>query len=114
MAYESYIGKHIKEDFEDIAIPILSKGKAEFNSIDDYAIDVTLLDREYEECGETYTVTCNLIIDLEDDVITDIQFDDRVWGGDALGDINPDEVYTSAEQKRIDRTARELLKAITE
>ena len=114
MAYDSYVGKRLKEDFEDIAYPILKKGKAEFNSIEDYEIDVILLERKHEEWGETFTVSCHLIISLEDGDITEIEFDDRAWGGDGLGDYNPDEVYTSAEQKRIDRTARELLKAITE
>lgn len=114
MVYEEYIGKRVKENFEDIAGPILAKGHAEFDCIEDYEIPVIMLHRDIDEGDETFEVYCYLIISLEDGVITDIDYDDRVYGGDALGDINPDEVYTSAEQKRIDKTTKELLRAITE
>ncbi|MBR3584526.1 MAG: hypothetical protein IKO00_00730 [Oscillospiraceae bacterium] len=112
--YDEYVGKRIKENYEDIAIPILSKGKAEFNSTDDWEIDVILLDREFEEYGETFQLTCHLIISLDDGIITDVSFESRVWGGDGLGDVNPDEICTSTEMKRMGRTEEALLKAITE
>ncbi len=73
-----------------------------------------MLHRDFDEGDETFEVWCYLIISLEDGIITDIDYDDRVYGDEALGDINPDEVYTSEEQERIDRTAVELMEAITE
>ena len=114
MVYEEYIGRRVKEDFEDIAEPILRKGGAEFDCIEDYEIPVIMLHRDFDEGDETFEIWCYLIISLEDGIITDIDYDDRVYGDDALGDINPDEIYTSEEQDRIERTAIELLEAITE
>ena len=114
MTYEEYIGRHLKEDFEDIAEPILAKGKAEFDLIEDYEIQIIMLHRDFDEGDGIFEVYCYLIISLEDGVITDIDYDDRVYGDEALGDINPDEVYTSEEQERINKTAIELLEAITE
>ncbi len=114
MVYEEYIGRRVKEGFEDIAEPILRKGRAEFDCIEDYEITVIMLHRDFDEGDETFEVWCYLIISLEDGIITDIDYDDRVYGDEALGDINSDEVYTSEETARIDRTAIELLEAITE
>ena len=112
--YDEYVGRHLKEDFEDIAYPILQKGKADFNSIEDYEIDIILLERKFEEDGETFDLSCHLIIELDDGEVTDIYPDTRVWGGDGLGDVNPDEICTSAELKRMARTEMALLKAIIE
>ncbi len=114
MAYEEYIGRRVKNDFEDIAEPILRKGGAKFDCIEDYEIPVIMLRKDFDEGDETFEVWCYLIISLEDGIITHIEYDDRVYGGEALGDINPEEVYTSKEQDRIDRTANKLLEAITE
>ena len=112
--YDEYIGKHVKENYREIADPILTKGKASFNSTDSWAIDVILIEKSFEEYGETFELTCNLIISLDDGVITDIEWESHVWGGDGLGDVNPDEICTSAEMKRMGKTEEALLKAITE
>ena len=114
MAYEEYIGRRVKDDFEDIGDPILKKGGAEFDCIEDYEIPVIMLHRDFDEGEETFEVWCYLIISLEDGIITDIDYNDRVYGDEALGDINPDEVYTSEDRERMDRTAIELLDAIRE
>lgn len=114
MEYDSYIGKKVKENYEEIAEPILEKGKAEFNSNDEYEIDVILLQRDFEEDDETFELTCHLVISLDDGKITDIAFESRVWGDDALGDVDEEEICTSVELKRMERTASALLKAITE
>ncbi len=111
--YEEYVGKQLKDDFEEIAYPILEKGKAKFNSVEDYEIDIILLERDFDEYGETFQLSCHLIIELDDGIITDIYPDTRVWGGDGLGDVNPDEICTSTEMKRMERTEKNLLKAIT-
>ena len=50
MAYEEYIGRRVKEDFEDLAEPILSKGGAEFDCIEDYEIPVIMLHSAMREC----------------------------------------------------------------
>lgn len=114
MANEEYIGKHIKDNYEEIAAPILSKGKASFNSTSDYEIDVILLERKFKEYDETFELSCHLIISLDDGVITDIDYENDVWGGDALGDVNVDEICTNTEMNRMARTESALLKAITE
>ena len=114
MVYEEYVGRRLRENFEEIAEPILEKGGAEFDCIEDYEIQILMLNRDFDEGDESFEVWCYLIISLEDGIITEIDYDDRVYGDDALGDINPDEVYTTEEQERINSTATELLEAITE
>ena len=44
-------------------------------------------------------------------VVPEVAF---VWGEDGLGDVNPDEICTSAEMKRMGKTEETLLKAIVE
>ncbi len=114
MEFDSYVGKKVKEDYEEIAEPILEKGEAEFDYNDESEINVILLQREYEEGDETFELSCHLIISLEDGEITDITFESRVWGDDALGDVNEAEICDAEELERMERTASELLKAITE
>ena len=81
---------------------------------DDYEIDVILLERDFDEGDETFQLSCHLIISLDEGVITDIEYDNRVWGGDGLGDVNPGEICKSSELNRMARTEKALLKAITE
>lgn len=113
--FEDYYGKHIIENFEEVGEKLLDSYGLSFDEVYDGEFSVILIERPYEEQGETWNVTRSLFVTFDDEEgIDSIDFDDRVWGEDALGDFNPDEVYEAEEIELSEKVAIELLNAITE
>lgn len=76
----------------------------------------TIEEEEPEEffCEEmNWTISCSVTIELDDNIITRVVQEDRVWGDDGLGDFFPGDVYTIDEMEMINNVTMEVLQAIT-
>lgn len=138
--FAQYGNHRVVDGAEEIGSAVLRKYGARIDSFDEYEIIVVLLDRGYltddtlrelkedyiADCEETgddpnnffceemnWTVTNSVTIELDDGVITGITCEDRAWGGDCLGDYDPEEIYTSEELDCIERAAYSFMDAIT-
>ena len=136
---EQYVGRQIRDDAEEIGEIILSKHGAEHNLFADYEISLLLVNRGYyteaelaereaeyiAECNEqgeipgkfhceemNWSISCTLNIAVDEGEIIDIHIEDRIYGGNALGDYDPYEIYTDDEWNRIIRASQDYLKAI--
>ena len=97
---ERYVGKKIKPglDPDKVKMTKAYKGYIDFSTLEDGSgvIDVCIREKRYGDYGEErlWTASHVLNISIEDDVITDIDIDDRVTGDDGLGDYDPAEVFS--------------------